>query len=103
MFEWLYHPSAGLLNFVLGGQAINWLGEPTLALPALVAADVWRTMPFVALFCYARLLSIPQSVYDAAAVDGAAGVATFRFVVFALVMAVAAAYFAALRRGEAAA
>ena len=48
-FEWLYHPSAGLVNFVLGGRAINWLGEPALALPALIVADVWRTMPFVAL------------------------------------------------------
>src|SRR5205814_8259837 len=27
-FEWLYHPSAGLLNYVLGGQAVNWLGQP---------------------------------------------------------------------------
>src|SRR5581483_11757067 len=44
-FEWLYHPSAGLVNFVLGGRAVNWLGEPALALPALIAADVWRTMP----------------------------------------------------------
>src|SRR5262249_53700093 len=76
MFEWLYHPSAGLLNFLLGGQAINWLGEPILALPALIVADVWRTMPFVALLCYARVLTIAPDIYDAARVDGA--VATIR-------------------------
>jgi multiple sugar transport system permease protein len=84
LFEWLYQPVAGLVNVVLGAR-LNWLGDPTLALPALIAADVWRTMPFVALFCYARLLSIPQSVYEAAAVDGAARLATFRFVTLPLV------------------
>jgi multiple sugar transport system permease protein len=77
LFEWLYHPSAGLVNLVLGGRAINWLGDPGLALPALIAADVWRTMPFVALLCYARLLTIPGEVYEAARVDGASATATF--------------------------
>ena len=59
IFEWLYHPSAGLVNFLLGGRTLNWLGDPGLALAGLIAADVWRTMPFVALLCYARLLTIP--------------------------------------------
>jgi multiple sugar transport system permease protein len=77
-FEWLYHPSAGLVNFLLGGRAVNWLGEPALALPALIAADVWRTMPFVALLCYARVLTIPGEVYEAARVDGAGRLATLR-------------------------
>ena len=61
VFEWLYHPAAGLVNFLLGGRQINWLGDPALALPGLILADVWRTMPFVALLCYARLLGIPGS------------------------------------------
>ncbi len=84
MFEWLYHPSAGLLNFLLGGEAINWLGEPVLALPALIVADVWRTMPFVALLCYARVLTIPPELYEAARVDGAGRVATIRDVTLPL-------------------
>ncbi len=83
-FEWLYHPSAGLVNFVLGGRAVNWLGEPALALPALIVADVWRTMPFVALLCYARVLTIPTAVYEAALVDGAGRFATLRDVTLPL-------------------
>jgi multiple sugar transport system permease protein len=71
LFEWLYHPSAGLVNVLLGGRTLNWLGDPGLALAGLIAADVWRTMPFVALLCYARLLTIPGDVYEAARVDGA--------------------------------
>jgi multiple sugar transport system permease protein len=77
LFEWLYHPSAGLVNWALGGRTINWLGDPALALPALIAADVWRSMPFVALLCYARLLTIPGEVYEAARVDGASAAGTF--------------------------
>jgi multiple sugar transport system permease protein len=83
VFEWLYYPSGGLVNALFGTE-LNWLGDPSLALPALVLADVWRTMPFVALFCYARLLTIPAAVYEAAAVDGASRLATFRFVTLPL-------------------
>jgi multiple sugar transport system permease protein len=76
MFEWLYHPSAGLVNLALGGRELNWLGDPALALPGLILADVWRTTPFVALLCYARLLGIPPEVYEASQVDGAGRIAT---------------------------
>jgi len=85
MFEWLYHPSGGLVNLLLGGRAVNWLGDPALALPSLVLADVWRTTPFVALLCYARLLTIPAELYEAAEVDGAAGVQAFARITWPLV------------------
>ena len=83
VFEWLYYPTGGLVNALIGVE-INWLGDPVLALPAVILADVWRTMPFVALFCYARLLTIPPAVYEAAAVDGASRLETFRFVTLPL-------------------
>ena len=76
LFEWLYNPAAGLVNYLLGGAQLNWLGDPALALPGLIIADVWRTMPFVALLCLARLRGIPAEVYEAARVDGAGAVAT---------------------------
>jgi multiple sugar transport system permease protein len=85
MFEWLYHPAGGLVNFLLGGRPVNWLGDPALALPSLIAADVWRTTPFVALLCYARLLTIPAELYEAAEVDGAAGVQAFTRITWPLV------------------
>ncbi len=77
LFEWLYNPAAGLVNFALGRASLNWLGDPRLALPGMILADVWRTMPFVALLCYARLLSIPGELYEAARVDGAGPLALF--------------------------
>ena len=85
MFEWLYHPAGGLVNFLLGGRLINWLGDPALALPALIGADVWRSTPFVALLCYARLLTIPGELYEAAHVDGAAGWQSFARITWPLV------------------
>jgi multiple sugar transport system permease protein len=76
MFEWLYHPTAGLVNHLLGGAGLNWLGDPGWALLAVILADVWRTMPFVAIVAYARLVSIPAEIYEAARVDGAGPLAT---------------------------
>jgi multiple sugar transport system permease protein len=83
LFEWLYHPAAGLFNFLLGAR-LNWLGDPGLALPAVVLADVWRTLPFVAILAYARLLAIPAELVEAAQVDGAGRAATFRHVTLPL-------------------
>ena len=85
MFEWLYHPAGGLVNFLVGGWTINWLGDPDLALPALIAADVWRATPFVTLLCFARLLTIPADLYEAAQVDGAAGLQAFTRITWPLV------------------
>ncbi|MGH7315762.1 MAG: carbohydrate ABC transporter permease [Candidatus Rokuibacteriota bacterium] len=85
MFEWLYHPAGGLVNFLLRSGAINWLGDPALALPSLILADVWRATPFVALLCYARLLTIPPDLYEAAHVDGAAGLQAFARITWPLV------------------
>ena len=85
MFEWLYHPAGGLVNFLLGGRTINWLGDPGLALPALIVADVWRSTPFVALLCYARLLTIPPDLYEAAQADGASGAQAFARITWPLV------------------
>jgi multiple sugar transport system permease protein len=87
VFEWLYHPTGGLVNMVTAAAGIgrlNWLGDPDLALGAVIAADVWRTVPFVALLGFARRLTIPGEVYEAAKVDGAGPLATFAFVTLPL-------------------
>jgi multiple sugar transport system permease protein len=84
LFEWLYHPAAGLVNVVLVGRTLNWLGDPVLALPAVILADVWRTMPFVAILAYARLLTIPSELYEAAQVDGASRLGMLRHITLPL-------------------
>lgn len=89
MWEWIYNPDFGVLNFFLrkiawlpGPQ--NWLGDPTLALHALIFADVWKTTPFVALLLYAGLQVLPGELYEAAKIDGANAWQRFRQVTLPL-------------------
>jgi multiple sugar transport system permease protein len=90
LWSWLYDGTYGLLNFVLRSlhlvsHNVTWLGDPQLALPALIVADVWKTTPFMALLLLAGLQSIPAQLYEAAAVDGASRATTFRRVTLPLV------------------
>ena len=74
----------GVVNGILSqlhlmnmAQPLNWLGEPGLALPAVILINVWAGYPFSLLMMLAALLSIPQSLYEAASVDGANGIQKF--------------------------
>ncbi|QKT02841.1 sugar ABC transporter permease [Ectothiorhodospiraceae bacterium 2226] len=77
MFEWMYNVEFGVLNYLLGAP-VNWLGDPTLAIHAAIAADVWKMTPFVALLLLAGLQGIPRDLYRAARVDGASAWLMFR-------------------------
>ena len=75
MFSWLFD-QGGLVNYLLVkthlvGQPVNFLGSTTLALPTLMAADIWKTTPFMALLLLAGLQVIPPSLAEAARIDGA--------------------------------
>ncbi len=69
MWAWLFNADYGLLHRLAPG--IQWLGSPSMALHAAILVDVWKTTPFVALILLAGLQTIPESVYEAARVDGA--------------------------------
>jgi multiple sugar transport system permease protein len=93
MWEWLYNPQLGVVNFLLGQsgiapEGINWLGHPTLALHAAILADVWKTTPFAALLILAGLQTIPPDLYQAARVDGAGAVQAFRHITLPLLVPV---------------
>ncbi len=64
----------GLVNQVLGalfGIAPTWLSSPTLAMPAVIIAGIWKGAPFYFLMILAGLQSIPKELVEAAQVDGA--------------------------------
>jgi multiple sugar transport system permease protein len=71
----IFNPSYGILNPLLGFTNINtspeWLGQPELALWAIVIVDVWMWSPFVMLLCLAGLSAIPDYLYEAASIDRA--------------------------------
>ena len=93
LWEWMYNPQFGVVNFLLVrsgvvNEGVNWLGQPSLALHAAVLADVWKTMPFAALLILAGLQTIPQDLYRAARVDGANSAQAFRYITFPLLLPV---------------
>jgi multiple sugar transport system permease protein len=76
VWEWIYQPNYGVLNDALIRlgwlhERVAWLSDPALAMPAVVAANVWRGVPFFAIMLLAGLQAIPDELYEAARVDGA--------------------------------
>ncbi len=77
IWEWMLQPTrAGLFNMVLsrlglGDGGLSFLSMPTLQMPTLIAVDVWKTTPFMALLILAGLQLIPKELYEAGRVDGA--------------------------------
>lgn len=75
-FAWRYilDPDQGVLNWTmkaLGLPYIQWFGGKPWAMWSVVIADVWQWTPFVMLILLAGLVAIPQSLYEAAEIDGA--------------------------------
>jgi len=62
------------------------LGEPALAMWAIIIVDVWMWSPFVMLLCLAGLSAIPEYLYEAAAIDRAGGWFQFRRITLPQVM-----------------
>ena len=79
MWKWMYHDVFGVLNDLFTRvlpilpAKIAWVANAQTALWALVAVDVWKTTPFMALLLLAGLQLIPGDIYEAASVDGATG------------------------------
>lgn len=78
LWSWMFHDRFGVINSIfirLGLMAENrnfpWIENTGTALAAIVAIDVWKTTPFMALLLLAGLQIIPGDVYEAAYVDGA--------------------------------
>ncbi|HLM38076.1 MAG TPA: sugar ABC transporter permease [Microvirga sp.] len=81
----LYQPIGGGINLVLTNtgiypEIIDWLGQRSTAMPAVIAASVWRGFPFWFISILAALQNIPAELYEAARVDGANAWQRFRAV-----------------------
>jgi trehalose/maltose transport system permease protein len=82
MWGWMLHDQYGVINEVLLtlgiiAQPWAWVADPSLALWSVVAVDVWKTTPFVALLALAALQLVPRDVYEAAKIDGLGPVGIF--------------------------
>jgi len=88
---WLFFftPQYGLLEQVagpLGFASRNWLGSPDTALACVAIVAIWKEAGFFMIFYLAALQSIPPSLAEAAALEGASRTYYFRRVVFPLLM-----------------
>lgn len=76
VWAWVFNDQYGVVNDILRrlgviDTGISWLGDPTLAMIAVILADVWKTTPFIALLLLAGLQSISTDLYEAHSIDGA--------------------------------
>ncbi len=74
VWRYLYNPRYGLLNQALvslGFAPIDWLGDPAWSMPAIILMAVWKNFGFNMIVLVAGLQSIPERLYEAAALDGA--------------------------------
>ena len=71
---WLFDPSYSAFNWILqriGVDAVPWLGDPYWARFAVILVNVWVGAPFFLIMYLAALKSVPEQLYEAAAIDGA--------------------------------
>jgi len=74
VWRYLYHPRFGLLNRFLGWvglPAIDWLGDPRWAMPAIILLAVWKNFGYNMIVFLAGLQNVPATLYEAARIDGA--------------------------------
>jgi len=81
IWRYIYHPRFGLANYLLsliGIKPVDWLGNPHWAMPALIIMAVWKGFGYNMIIFVAGLQNIPETLYEAARLDGANGWQEFR-------------------------
>ncbi len=83
VWRFIYNPRAGLLNYFLsflGVPNIDWLGDTTFAMPAIVLMAVWKNFGYNMIIFIAGLQNIPEHLYEAAHLEGASEFQQFRYI-----------------------
>jgi len=80
---WMFDPSYSSINWILNifaVPAVPWLGEPWWARASVIIVNVWYGAPFFMIMYLAALKSVPEQLYEAAAIDGATSWQRLRYV-----------------------
>jgi N-acetylglucosamine transport system permease protein len=90
LFGFFYNPEAGLLNGLLRAVGFewltrSWLGDTTFALPAVMAVLIWIFVGFYYVVFSAAMKSLPSDVFEAAVLDGAGRLRTFRHITLPMI------------------
>ncbi|WP_028046750.1 carbohydrate ABC transporter permease [Cellulomonas sp. URHE0023] len=88
VWQWLFQSRFGIVNALLVGIGLDqfdnysWLANGSATFGLIVALIVWQSVPFAALTLYAGLTTVPDEIFEAARMDGAAGIRLFRTITF---------------------
>jgi trehalose/maltose transport system permease protein len=82
MWGWMFHDLYGVVNALLLALGLiakpwAWLADPVLSMIAVIAVDVWKGTPFMALLSLAALQVLPREIYEAARIDGVGPITVF--------------------------
>jgi multiple sugar transport system permease protein len=83
VWRYLLHTRSGVINYglqALGLPAIDWLGDPHWAMPAIILFAVWKNFGYNMIIFLAGLQSIPVDLYEAARIDGASPWQQLRYI-----------------------
>jgi multiple sugar transport system permease protein len=83
IWRYLYHTRYGFINYALDAIGLapgDWLGDPRLAMPAIIFFAVWKNFGYNMIIFLAGLQSIPADLYEAAELDGAGSWALLRHI-----------------------
>lgn len=91
MWSWMLHDPFGIVNHALLAAGVlatplAWTADPRLSLFTLVAVDVWKATPYMALLILAALQTVPTDCYEAARVDGVPRATVFRRITLPLIL-----------------
>ena len=88
VWQFVFNTDNGLLNIMLGWVGIGpvpWLVEPRWAMVSLCIVSVWRSVPFATVILLAAMQGVPETVYEAAKIDGAGELRQFVFITVPLI------------------
>ena len=82
IWRWFYNPDFGILNYLLYRLGVetppNWLASQKWAMPSIIILSVWKQVGYNMVIFLAGLQAVPQSLYEAASIDGAGRWQRFR-------------------------
>ena len=84
-WKWIFSDIGGVANYLLTqlhliDHDLIWLGTASLAMIAVLTANIWRGTPFFGISILARMQTIPKDYYEAAELDGAGALAKFWYI-----------------------
>ena len=81
VWRFIYHPKFGIINYILsllGISPVDWLGEPSTAMPAIILMSVWKSFGYNMIIFIAGLQNISEDLYEAASIEGASSWRKFK-------------------------